>query len=403
MLTQENLIVFLYALPIYQLLFYTVQLITFKRAYPSRKYLGLLLLVMTVVLIMTAVHYFGYERLMSVLFIFFTPLLLSLIPIFHRYLSSLVNGHQRTGGLSRFSPFIIPVIGFVLSLFTFGMLTLNERLMIMAGLDPPGGGTGTFALAAWGYKWIIPVLLTVQLIMGWARASHLLRGEQETVGKDPGRLAYLQVRWIAVMGVCLFLFILAIVLPFHIPVTDLMTLSLLANAILLITGGIIGFYGLKQDTLLMQVASVTGAGAASLPSPVVPHPEGMTKPVSASSRSVPIVPDDEAHRIINQLKLLMEGKKPYTDSRYSLNELCTQMETSRRIMTYVLNDVMGKNFYGFVNEYRLRDAIQIMENSGRKYTIEAIAEMVGFNSKSSFYACFKKFTGMSPKEYFESK
>ena len=72
-------------------------------------------------------------------------------------------------------------------------------------------------------------------------------------------------------------------------------------------------------------------------------------------------------------------------------------------MTYVLNDVMGKNFYGVVNEYRLREAIQIMETSGRKYTIEAIAEMVGFNSKSSFYACFKKFTGMSPKEYLEKK
>lgn len=403
MLTQENLIVFLYALPVYQLLFYTVQLITFRRAYPSRKYLGFLLLTMTVVLVINAIHYFGYEQLMSVLYIFFTPLLLSLIPIFHLYLSSLVNGHQQTGSLSRFSPFIIPAIGFLLSLFTFGMFTLNERLMIMAGIDPQGGGTGAFAVAAWVYKWIIPVLLVVQLIMGLTKARHLFRSEREAVRKDPGRFAYLQVRWISVMAVSLILFVLVIVLPFLIPVANQMNISLITNAFLLITGGVIGFYGMKQDTLLMQVSSVSGAGPANLPSIEAPPPEIDTEPVSDSSPAIPIVSEVEARRIINRLKTLMETKKPYMDARYSLNELCTQMETSRRIMTYVLNDVMGKNFYGVVNEYRLRDAIQIMEDSGRKYTIEAIAEMVGFNSKSSFYACFKKFTGMSPKEYFESK
>ena len=403
MLTQENLTVFLYALPVYQLLFYTVQLITFRRAYPSRKYLGLLLLAMTVVLVMNAIHYFGYDRLMSVLFLFFIPLLLSLLPIFHLYLTSLINGHHQRAGGARFTPFIIPAVGFLLSLFTFGMLTLNERLMIMAGIDPPEGGTGVFTLAAWDYEWIIPVLLTVQLIMELARARHLLQGEREAVRMDPGRFAYLQVRWIAIIAISLILFILAIVMPFLIPVGNLMAVSLITNALLLITGGFIGFYGMKQDTLLMQVASVSGARTVNLPSPEALPAEDGSQQASVSSRSVPVVSDDEAHRIIHRLTNLMEVRKPYTDSRYSLNELSAQMETSRRIMSYVLNDVMGKNFYGLVNEYRLRDAIQIMENSGRKYTIEAIAEMVGFNSKSSFYACFKKYTGMSPKEYFDSK
>lgn len=402
MLTKENLIVFLYALPVYQLLFYTVQLITFKRAYPSRKYLGLLMLVMTIVLIMNAIHYFGYDRLMSVLYIFFTPLLLSLLPVFYLYLSSLLNGYHPSGGVYRFSPFIIPVIGFGLSLFTFGMLTLNERLMIMTGIDPPEGGSGVFALAAWDYKWIIPVLLAVQLIIGLTKVRQLLHSEREAVRKDPGRFAYLQTRWITIIAISLILFILAIVLPFLIPVKNQMSGSLLTNVLLLITGGIIGYYGMKQDALLIQVASLDRAGT-TMSSPETQLAQVEPKTVPVSSRSVPVVSNEEAHRIISRLNALMESKKPYMDARYSLNELCTQMETSRRIMTYVLNDVMGKNFYGFVNEYRLRDAIQIMENSNRKYTIEAIAEMVGFNSKSSFYACFKKYTGMSPKEYFENK
>ncbi|HOW25376.1 MAG TPA: helix-turn-helix domain-containing protein [Bacteroidales bacterium] len=403
MLTQENLIVFLYALPVYQLLFYTVQLITFRKAYPSRKSLGLLLLLMTMVLIMNAIHHFGYDRLMAVLFIFFTPLLLCLLPVFHRYLSTLTGANRQNGSLSRLGHYIIPIIGFGMSLFTFGMLTLNERLMIITGINPPDGGSGAFAFAAWDFKWILPILLIVQLIVSFVKASRLLHQERLATRQDPGRFAYLQVRWILIIASSLILFIMAIVLPFLFPAQSPVSGALLANVILLLTGGIIGYYGMKQDALLVQVSSLGREQQASpeASGPPIQHVEQKAAP-SASS-AAPLVADEEARRIISQLHSMMQAKKPYTDARYSLGELCGQMEIPRRIMTYVLNDVMGKNFYGVVNEYRLREAIQIMETSGRKYTIEAIAEMVGFNSKSSFYACFKKFTGMSPKEYLEKK
>lgn len=99
----------------------------------------------------------------------------------------------------------------------------------------------------------------------------------------------------------------------------------------------------------------------------------------------------------------MVENKSYLNPHYSLNDLCVQLHIPRRRLTFILNEVMGKNFYGLVNEYRMKEAIRIIEDSGKKYTIEAISEMVGFNSKSSFYACFRKYTGSSPKEYFEAK
>jgi AraC-like DNA-binding protein len=177
----------------------------------------------------------------------------------------------------------------------------------------------------------------------------------------------------------------------------------MANVLLLASGGIAGYYGMKQDTLLFQVASLERARPLSAPVQEMVLQKEELQGYPVQSRPIPLIPVEEARKIVKGLDNLMLTKKPFLDTRYSLSDLCLQLNTSRRVMTYVLNDVMGKNFYGVVNEYRMKEAIQIMENSGKKYTIEAIAEMVGFNSKSSFYACFKKYTGSSPKEYFENK
>jgi len=41
----------------------------------------------------------------------------------------------------------------------------------------------------------------------------------------------------------------------------------------------------------------------------------------------------------------------------------------------------------------------IMEPDNRKYNMDIIGEMAGFQSKSSFNGCFKKLTGMTPSAY----
>ena len=67
MLTKESIYVILFALPVYQLLFYTVQLISFKRRNPSKKYLGILLLCMTTFLVINAIHFLDFNHLYPLL------------------------------------------------------------------------------------------------------------------------------------------------------------------------------------------------------------------------------------------------------------------------------------------------------------------------------------------------
>ena len=62
MFTSDNLLVVLLAIPIYQLIFFTIQAISFKwSANRPRFMLGILLLIMTFILIINAIHYMGYN------------------------------------------------------------------------------------------------------------------------------------------------------------------------------------------------------------------------------------------------------------------------------------------------------------------------------------------------------
>jgi len=71
-------------------------------------------------------------------------------------------------------------------------------------------------------------------------------------------------------------------------------------------------------------------------------------------------------------------------------------------LTEVLNTTIGKNFFQFVNAYRVEEVKKMLVDPKNLYSIEAIGYECGFSSKSSFYKEFKRITGMTPAEYKKS-
>lgn len=70
----------------------------------------------------------------------------------------------------------------------------------------------------------------------------------------------------------------------------------------------------------------------------------------------------------------------------------------------VINDNFQKSFKTYVNEYRIHLACLRMsdtENYG-SFTLNAIAESVGFKSYSAFVDVFKKTVGITPSLYKEN-
>lgn len=96
----------------------------------------------------------------------------------------------------------------------------------------------------------------------------------------------------------------------------------------------------------------------------------------------------------------MEEHHPYLDPSLSLDKLAEQTNMNPKYLSLILNSTLNKNFYEFVNEYRIEKVKELLLSPDLKHlTIAAIANEAGFNSKSSFNSIFKKYTNLTPKEY----
>ena len=94
----------------------------------------------------------------------------------------------------------------------------------------------------------------------------------------------------------------------------------------------------------------------------------------------------------------VESGELYLDGDLSLSRLASQTGVSKHHLSEVLNKHTGKNFYEFINEYRIAFVRERLAAEPDR-TILDIAFEAGFASKSTFNAVFKQFTGVTPSQY----
>ncbi len=110
------------------------------------------------------------------------------------------------------------------------------------------------------------------------------------------------------------------------------------------------------------------------------------------------VPDADLKNRIEELKLFMNEKKPYLESKLSVKQLAEMLNMPSHQLSNIINDYLHKNFFDFINEYRVEE-VKKQLSVNKNYTLLGIAYECGFNSKSSFNRIFKNFTGITPSEY----
>jgi len=87
----------------------------------------------------------------------------------------------------------------------------------------------------------------------------------------------------------------------------------------------------------------------------------------------------------------------YLDTEMTLEKMSMILNTNKLYLSQFINSEYNKNFNNFLNQYRIEKAQKLLiSNEFDYYSLDGIAKIVGFNSRSTFYATFKKITGVTP-------
>jgi AraC-like DNA-binding protein len=110
--------------------------------------------------------------------------------------------------------------------------------------------------------------------------------------------------------------------------------------------------------------------------------------------------DGDSELLERRLLALIAGKKPYLDPELTLVQLARSLGASPHHLSQVLNERLGRNFYQFINGYRLEEAkVRLSASGPNPDKLLKIAFDCGFNSLSTFNRVFKEMTGFTPSQF----
>ncbi len=110
--------------------------------------------------------------------------------------------------------------------------------------------------------------------------------------------------------------------------------------------------------------------------------------------------EDDIQKIKSDLILLMEDEKLYRNAEITLTQLAEKLLVTNHNLSEVINTAFNKNFYDFINNYRVEEVKEKLLNPDySSRNLLTIAFESGFSSKSSFNTIFKKHTNTTPSEF----
>lgn len=97
-----------------------------------------------------------------------------------------------------------------------------------------------------------------------------------------------------------------------------------------------------------------------------------------------------------------ESNPDIYDIDFTIDTLAEQTGISSRLISYTVNACGGKNFSRMLAEFRVREACRILkvaETPVMRPTMDALAQMVGYKSRTHLTRVFKAELGLTPAEY----
>jgi len=300
--------------------------------------------------------------------IFETPLLSSSFllfnPAFYLYVKSLTDESFKLKYIQLLH--LLPFIAFKITAYI-----LQEPYSLKFFFDPDATIWFRYSFSAASIiSWISYNTVSAIIVF---RHRKKLRNEFSTLEYDTklGWLLFVVVFYNLFCGIAVIIGINAVLFNIKIPITNIYIYS-----VMLLLVYILGFYGLMQKRVLIKDDDA----------------EQIKYRRSVLTKNQKTV-------IKNKLLEHFKNERPYLDPELNMSMLSDYLKIPKYQLTEVLNVDIGKNFFRFVNEYRVEEVKKQLIEKKDIYSIEAIGYECGFSSKSSFFTVFKNITGYTPAGY----
>lgn len=381
----ELFIKILYALPAYQSALLAVLLFA-----SGKRERGHSKMIMGAFLSMTFIYFSfnllyslrGFDALVKIYFLIL-PVILVFIPLFYLYLESITipGFHFRKQQLGHF----LPAIVFLILKIPYFFATEQEKYSyITHGLYQPDMSPMILYLLI-VYILGIYIVCNLQLMYYVYRSLQLFHRHKIYIANRFSYTENTRLGWIKTLIFCFVVFFLVNEFLYIIGIKQYPGARIFYNISML---GIILFAA--YHALMQKDLGKETAGEEEL------SPGGTLKlKYSGSSLS-----EGQKQALIVKLDVLMQDEKIYKDHELSIEDVAFRLKTNSKYISQILNEHYRKNFFTFINNYRVTEAQRLLSaDKARKYSILGIAQMAGFTSKSSFNEAFKNIAGTTPSEF----
>lgn len=108
-------------------------------------------------------------------------------------------------------------------------------------------------------------------------------------------------------------------------------------------------------------------------------------------------------KLADKISFLFDEEKIFKNNKLSSSIIAKLLKTNTTYISKAINEEFEMNFNSFLNTYRINEAVRLLANKEyNKYTLQTIAEEVGFNSNSVFISNFKKQIGVTPSIFIKN-
>jgi len=98
--------------------------------------------------------------------------------------------------------------------------------------------------------------------------------------------------------------------------------------------------------------------------------------------------------IMTRIEQFIQLKQPFLNPEFSLSDLSNTLLVHSRIVSQAIKSILGMGFPEYINKIRFIYMEEMLQNKPEvlDFSIDAIAKMAGFSSRSGFYKAFKKYS-----------